>query len=90
MADDVIKTIDLERNQILHTNNIHDDLDDPLQQFMYALRALETRRQYPKRLKMFMDFIQIEGDLKQQTRSLKEKTKKDIVKEIVFKISRIF
>ena len=54
-----------------------EDYDDPLQHFTYALRAPETRRQYPKRLKMFMDFLQIEGDLKQQCTMLREKIKKD-------------
>ncbi len=53
------------------------DYDDPLQHFTYALRAPETKRQYPKRLKMFMDFVQIEGDRKQQAKTLKEKIKGD-------------
>ena len=51
--------------------------DDPLQQFTYALKAPETKRQYPKRLKVFMDFAKIDGDLNQQTRSLKEKIQND-------------
>lgn len=51
--------------------------DDPLQQFTYALKAPETKRQYPKRLKVFMDFAKIDGDLNQQTRSLKQKIQQD-------------
>ncbi len=51
--------------------------DDPLQQFTYALRASETKRQYPKRLKVFMDFAKIEGDLNQQSGSLKKKIQSD-------------
>ncbi len=67
----MIKITDLERNQeILHLNQTQgEDYDYPMQRFMYALRASETKRQYPKRLKMFMDFVQIEGDLKQQADS---------------------
>jgi hypothetical protein len=39
----------------------------PLGLFMYRLRAPDTRRQYPARLKRFFDFSQIEGsDLEQQ------------------------
>lgn len=34
--------------------------------FLYALRAPETRRQYPKRLKVFLDFLKLEGPLEKQ------------------------
>ncbi len=53
--------------------NMCGDDDDPLQQFTYALRAPETKRQYPRRLKVFMDFVKLEGDLKQQAKALKER-----------------
>jgi len=33
--------------------NIH--YEDPLSVFLYALKAPETRRQYPRRLKVFLD-----------------------------------
>ncbi|TVP41569.1 hypothetical protein [Candidatus Nitrosocosmicus arcticus] len=59
------------------SNNENDYDDDPLQQFIYALRAPETRRQYPRRLQVFMDFINIEGDLKQQSKILKGKIDND-------------
>ena len=36
---------------------------NPLSQFMYSLKAPETRRQWPQRLKRFIDFLKIEGDL---------------------------
>jgi hypothetical protein len=32
-------------------------IQDPLSNFMYALRAPETRRKYPQRLKVFFDFV---------------------------------
>lgn len=54
--------------QILYTKA--DDLDDPLLQFTYALKAPETKRQYPRRLKVFMDFIGLEGNIQDQAKSL--------------------
>jgi integrase len=71
------KTLDLENNQVLGIHKTTEYYDDPLQHFTYALRAPETKRQYPKRLKMFMDFVKIEGDLKQQSKTLKEKIKEE-------------
>jgi integrase len=39
---------------------------DPMAVFTYALRAPETRRQYPRRFKVFLDFLKIYGSLQQQ------------------------
>jgi hypothetical protein len=50
---------------------------NPLSQFMYSLKALETRRQWPQRLKMFFDFLKIEGDLDHQAKSFANKARKD-------------
>jgi hypothetical protein len=36
---------------------------DPLSAFTYALKAPETRKQYPRRLKVFFDFMQFDGPL---------------------------
>jgi hypothetical protein len=77
LAHDIINTIDLESNQVLRLHQTNADYDDPLQHFTYALRAPETKRQYPKRLKMYMDFVKIEGDLNQQSKTLKEKIKEE-------------
>ena len=33
----------------------------PFQKFIYALRAQETKRQYPKRLQIFLNYLQIHG-----------------------------
>ena len=41
---------------------------NPLSQFMYSLKAPETRRQWPLRLKRFFDFLKIEGDLDRQAK----------------------
>ncbi len=50
---------------------------NPLEQFIFALRAPETKRQYPKRLKVFMDFVKLEGDIKEQANILNDKIKSD-------------
>ena len=34
---------------------------DPVTNFLFALRASETKRQYPKRLEIFLDFLGIQG-----------------------------
>ena len=50
---------------------------NPLSQFMYSLKASETRRQWPQRLKMLFDFLKIEGDLGHQSTWFAGKAKKD-------------
>jgi hypothetical protein len=35
----------------------------PLYPFMYALKSSEARRQYPERLKMLFDYLQLLGSL---------------------------
>jgi hypothetical protein len=34
--------------------------------FTYALKAAESRRQYPRRLKIFLDYLRLEGNIEQQ------------------------
>jgi hypothetical protein len=34
------------------------ELQDPMTKFMYALKSKESRRQYPRRLKMFLSTLQ--------------------------------
>lgn len=36
--------------------------ENPLTFFMYALKAPETRRQWPRRLKIFLDYLNMEGN----------------------------
>jgi hypothetical protein len=38
----------------------------PMTKFMYGLKSSEARRQYPRRLKMFLDFINLEGTINEQ------------------------
>jgi hypothetical protein len=39
------------------------DQENPLAMFMYALKAPESKRQYPKRLKVFLDFLTSKNEL---------------------------
>jgi hypothetical protein len=41
---------------------------NPLSQFLYALKAPETKRQWPNRLKVVFDFLGLGGDLGEQAR----------------------
>jgi hypothetical protein len=41
---------------------------DPLAMFLYALKAPETKRQYPRRFKVFLDFLKLEGTFEEQTK----------------------
>ena len=41
---------------------------DPLAMFLYALKAPETKRQYPRRFKVFLDFLNLEGAFEEQTK----------------------
>ncbi|HXT83236.1 MAG TPA: hypothetical protein VN704_02725 [Verrucomicrobiae bacterium] len=34
---------------------------NPLTNFLFALKAPETKRQYPKRLEVFLDFLNLDG-----------------------------
>ena len=45
--------------------------------FMYALKAAESRRQYPSRFKIFLDYLQLEGPLGKQARQFLSKAKND-------------
>jgi hypothetical protein len=41
---------------------------NPIVAFSYALKAPETKRQYPRRFKMFVDFLKLEGPLEEQAK----------------------
>ena len=50
---------------------------NPLAAFIYALKAAESKRQYPKRFKVFLDYLKIESDLETQAKKFLSKAKKD-------------
>jgi integrase len=51
--------------------------DNPMAVFMYALRAPESQRQYPRRFKVFLDYLGLEGSLEDQARQFVEMAKND-------------
>lgn len=55
----------------------YDEAADPLSNFLYALRAPETKRQYPRRLKVFLDYLGLDGDLKDQAKVFLAKVRSD-------------
>jgi hypothetical protein len=53
----------------------YEGVGDPLSIFLYALRAPETRRQYPRRLKVFLDHIGLAGNLQEQAKQFLAKVR---------------
>lgn len=47
----------------------------PLYLFMYALKSSEARGQYPKRLKMFFDYLELSNSLEEQSVEFLNKAK---------------
>src|ERR687889_2660822 len=41
---------------------------NPMSIFLYALKAPESKRQYPHRFKMFLDFLKLEDGLEEQAK----------------------
>jgi hypothetical protein len=39
---------------------------EPMSNFLYALKAPESKRQYPRRFKMFLDFLKLQGTIEEQ------------------------
>jgi hypothetical protein len=40
--------------------------EDPMAVFLYAVKSPESKRQYPRRLKMFLDYLGLDGVLEEQ------------------------
>jgi hypothetical protein len=50
---------------------------DPMAVFLYAVKSPESKRQYPRRFKMFLDFLGIDGSLKEQAEEFLRNAKQD-------------
>ena len=48
---------------------------EPMTKFMYALKCKESKRQYPRRFKMFLDFLKLEGTINEQAKEFLTNTK---------------
>ena len=46
--------------------------------FFYALKSSESRRQYPKRFEKFLNFLGLEGNLAEKTMTFVIKARQDI------------
>ena len=46
---------------------------NPMTIFTYALKAPESKRQYPRRLKIFLDYLRLEGNIGEQAEQLYSK-----------------
>jgi hypothetical protein len=55
-----------------------EEVQDPMGAFLYALRAPETKRQYPRRLKVFLDYLKLEGPIEQQAIEFLAKAKQNL------------
>jgi len=51
---------------------------DPMARFMYGLKAPESRRQYPQRFKMFLDYLGLQGQLNEQAKQFHQRAKEDL------------
>jgi hypothetical protein len=50
---------------------------NPLTVFVYALKSSESQRQYPKRFKVFLDYVDLTGSLEEQAKEFVERIRKD-------------
>jgi hypothetical protein len=62
---------------------------------MYALRSAESKRQYPKRFKVFLDFLKLEGTFEEQAKEFLRQGKLNpnwamdsIIRFVTFEIER--
>ena len=46
--------------------------EDPMVVFLYAVKSPEPQRRYPRRFKMFLDYLGFDGLLKEQAKNFKE------------------
>jgi integrase len=51
---------------------------DPLQNFLYALKAPDSKRQYPRRLEYFFDYLGLKGTLKEKCLTFYNQAKTDL------------
>jgi integrase len=69
---------------------------NPMSHFMYALKAPDTKRQYPKRFKTFLDFLGTKGSLEDQAKEFLTKARAntpwaetELMKFIMFQKERV-
>lgn len=60
---------------IIQGDRYENTMEDPFSNFLYALRTPETKRQYPRRFKVFLDYLGLEGNLQNQAKEFLAKIK---------------
>ena len=60
------------------TSFLKEEYDDPLQNFLYALKAPDSKRQYPRRLEYFFDYLGLTGTLKEKCLVFSNQAKNDL------------
>ncbi|HEX6294531.1 MAG TPA: hypothetical protein VFZ46_05200 [Nitrososphaeraceae archaeon] len=51
--------------------------NDSLQNFLYALKAPDSKRQYPRRFEYFLDYLGLNGTLKEKCHTFYEQAKEE-------------
>jgi hypothetical protein len=60
------------------SNSRSSSSDNPMTLFAYALKSPETKRQYPRRFKVFLDFLNLGTDvLEEQAKIFLKRARKD-------------
>jgi integrase len=55
--------------------SVIEEQQDPLSMFLYALKAPESKRQYPRRFKMFLDYLNLKGTIQEQAKQFLSKAR---------------
>ena len=58
---------------------LKEDYNDSLQNFLYALKAPDSKRQYPRRLEYFFDYLGLDGTLKEKCIVFYNQAKTDLL-----------
>ena len=61
-------SLNLENSEY-NNNNIN-----PITNFLFALKAPETKRQYPRRLEVFLDFLNMTGSFEEKALTFYQKS----------------
>lgn len=59
-------------------NQNHKNKKNPMTVFTYALKAPESKRQYPRRLKIYLDYLGLEGGLEEQAEQFYSKATENL------------
>jgi hypothetical protein len=58
--------------------SIKEEERDPIKIFTYSLKAAKSRKQYPSRFRMFLDYLKLKGALEKQARQFLSIARNDL------------